>query len=108
MMLLMAQNFYDRDISKEKILDILTEIEQTGKYGRNKYVARNFKKKLQKLSYGSKAPLLMLKDKTDRIKGLESFKGKFVLLDFITSGCKLCVHDFGKLAELQNYLDKPV
>ena len=108
LMLLMAQNYYNRDIIKGKILDILTEIERIGKYDRNEDVARNFKKKLLKLSYGSEAPSLQLKDAEGRIQSLESFKGKFVLLDFITSECGLCLHDFGKLAEIQNLLEKPV
>ena len=108
MMLLMARNFYDKDIIKEKILDILTEIEKSSKYVRNRIVAGNFKRKLLKLNYGSKAPGLQLINAEGKMTGLDEFKGKFVLLDFVTSGCKICLHDFSELAEMQNYLDKPV
>lgn len=108
LMLLMARNFYVKDIMKEKILDILTDIEKNSKYVRNRTVAGNFKRKLLKLSYGSKAPELQLVNTDGKLTGLEEFKGKFVLLDFITSGCKICLHDFTELLELQNFLDKPV
>jgi thiol-disulfide isomerase/thioredoxin len=108
LMLLIARNFYNKDIIRKKVLDILTEIEENSKYVRNRIVAANFKRKLLKLSYGSKAPGILLINAEGKLTGLDEFKGKFVLLDFITSGCKMCLHDFSKLAEIQNFLNKPV
>jgi len=108
LMLLMARNFYDKNIIKGKILDILTEIEENGKYVRNRVVAANFKRKLLKLAYGTKAPLIRMINEDGKEIGLNNFEGKFVLLDFVTSDCKICQHDFNELAEMQNFLDKPV
>jgi len=102
LMLLLARNFYNKDVVKEKVLNIFAEIEKTGKYGRNRIIAGNFKRKLLKLNYGSKAPSFELKNAQGEGVTLDSFTGKFVLLNFITSACRPCLFNLPKMEEIQS------
>ncbi len=102
LMLLLARNYYNKDVGKEKVLNIFTEIEKTGNYDRNRIVAGNFKRKLLKLDYGSKAPLFELKNTQGQRVALSDFKGKFVLLNFVTSRCKPCFFNFQKMEQIQS------
>lgn len=101
MMQLMARNYYNKDIDHQKILEIFTEIEKSGNNVRNKTIAGNFKRKLLKLGYGTKAPVFALKNEAGKKVSLEDFAGKFVLLDFITSDCRPCLYDMKKLQDIQ-------
>ena len=101
---LLAWNFHNPDVSKERIIMLLRQIEDSGKYVKNRAVAKNFLHKLTYLQYGSKAPSFELPDENgDRIS-FSNFEGKFILLGFISSDCGPCFYDLVKLLEIQQSL----
>jgi len=104
MMLLLAYNFHNDDISKKSIISILADFDSESRYDKNRIIAENFQQKLTKLQYGSKAPQLKLADQNGVYIDLNDLKGKFVLLNFISSDCKPCLFDFQKLHEIQSSL----
>ena len=104
MMLFLAHNFHNDDISQKSIASILTDIATESKFDNNRFIANNFQQKLTKLQYGSKAPPINLLDQNGDYISINNFEGKFVLLNFISSGCKPCMFDFQKLQEIQSNL----
>ena len=50
--------------------------------------------KLQNIAIGKKAPNIILADSTGKITSLNSLKGKYVLIDFWSSGCVPCREEF--------------
>ena len=104
MMLLLARNFHNDDISQKSITSILTDIASESKFEKNRSIANNFKQKLTKLQYGSKAPPINLLDQNGDYTDINDFDGKFVLLNFLSSECNPCLFDFQKLQEIQSNL----
>lgn len=101
---LLARNFYNKDIAKEDILILLSQIQHSANRLENRRVAKNYIDKLTQLQYGSMAPSWQLFDQDNKIIQLKDLKGKFVLLNFISSTCNPCLFDFQKLDEIQKSL----
>lgn len=101
---LLARNFYNKDIAKEDILILLSQIQHSANSWENRRVAKNYIDKLTQLQYGSMAPSWKLFNQDNNIVQLKDFKGKFVLLNFIASTCNPCLFDFQKLDEIQKSL----
>ncbi|MEJ2593598.1 MAG: TlpA disulfide reductase family protein [bacterium] len=89
--LLLAKKYYSPDIRKDKVLSIFTEIEDKSVFPNVKLTARNYRKKLTHLEYGSPAPPFRLKDAEGAYTTLAHFEGKFVLLSFQRADCPLCL-----------------
>jgi len=104
LMLLVSRYYHNTDVSKKSIIEILSGISSSSKFDYNRFIAKNFQKKLAKLQYGSKAPPLKLPDQNGDYTDINYFEGKFVLLSFISFDCKPCMFDFQKLQEIQNNL----
>jgi thiol-disulfide isomerase/thioredoxin len=104
LMLLVAGNYHNRDISDQSVYKLFRQIELSSNYEQNRAVARNYLKKLAHLQYGSKAPAIELINQFGDIFELSDFKGSFVLLDFITSSCGPCYFEMEKLRDIQQKL----
>ncbi len=98
--LLLAKKYYSPDIRKGKVLSIFTELEENSQFNNVQLVARNFRKKLTHLEYGSPAPPFRLQDEQGAYTTLAHFEGKFVLLDFHRADCPLCLNNMGDLNAL--------
>jgi hypothetical protein len=101
---LLAANYHNPDIYKQRLYELLKQIELSTVYAGNKSAAENYWKKLTHLQYGSKAPPIRLFNKYQDVVKLADFNGQFVLLDFIISGCAPCLFDLKKLEEIQSSL----
>jgi thiol-disulfide isomerase/thioredoxin len=101
---LLAANYHNPDIYKQRLYELLKQIELSTVYAGNKSAAENYWKKLTHLQYGSKAPPIRLFNEYQDIVKLADFNGQFVLLDFIISGCAPCLFDLKKLEEIQSSL----
>ncbi len=100
-MKIMSQYYYDSEFSKSNIEHILKEIKMHSNYPKIKYIAANYLKKLKKLGYGTVAPTFNLPDMLGNERSLAYYKGKFVLLNFIKTGCNICNKQLESLAKIK-------
>lgn len=100
-MMNLRKSFYANQQNKNQILSSLEKIEKTSKYQKNKVVAKNMAKQMEDLSYDSKAPDFLLKDKTGKLVKLSDYQDDMVLLQFVDSYSPLNEHEFAILNELQ-------
>lgn len=99
--ILIAKKYYNPDIRRSKVLNLLKEIQHNGLYEENRLVAENYIKKLLDLESGTIAPSFSLADKNGTLFSLSDFQGKFVLLSFVKPSCKICLNHLGLLVELK-------
>lgn len=99
--LLMAKKYYNPEAQKPQVLAILSELNRNSKYPSIHKVSGNFITKLSKLSYGTKAPSFTLQNQVGEKVSLSQFEGKFVLLNFNRSDCKVCLYYLQNLEELR-------
>lgn len=93
--------FYENQKTKNVIFSELKTIENTSKYQKNKLIARNLAKQLEKLSHDSEAPDFTLKDKNGKTVKLSDYKNTMVLLQFVDRRSSLTEHEFAVLNDLQ-------
>lgn len=93
--------FYENQKAKNVIYSELKTIENTSKYQKNKLIARNLAKQLEKLSHDSEAPDFTLKDKNGKTVKLSDYKNTMVLLQFVDRRSSLTEHEFAVLNDLQ-------
>ena len=72
MMQLIAQNYYRRDLSKENMIKVFSDIQLTSKFEKNRIIACNYKQKLTHLQYGSKAPVIYLTNRNGQNINLDN------------------------------------
>ena len=99
--MIVAKKYYNPDIKRNRILQLLKKIKDGSKYPENKKVAGNYIEKLQLLESGTPAPSFSLADVGSNRHNLSDYNGKFVLLSFIRSDCKICFEHLGLLDELE-------
>lgn len=100
-MLILAKNYFNRDVNKVQVISKLEEIEQSSAYSENKLVAHNFIIKLQELQNGSLAPDFKLVDTNNDTISLNAFNGKFILLSFVKEDCKICTYHMQLLNDMK-------
>ncbi len=93
--------FYENQKAKNVIYSELKTIENTSRYQKNKLIARNLAKQLEKLSHDSEAPDFTLKDKNGKTVKLSDYKNTMVLLQFVDRRSSLTEHEFAVLNDLQ-------
>ena len=93
--------FYENQKAKNVVYSELKTIENTSKYQKNKLIARNLAKQLEKLSHDSEAPDFTLKDKNGKTVKLSDYKNTMVLLQFVDRRSSLTEHEFAVLNDLQ-------
>ena len=89
-MLLFERNYYNRDVKKERVILKLNNIVSNSKYNENRIIASYYIVKLQKMQKGSLAPEVNLIDYDGDTISLKKYRGKFVLLSFVSQDCKIC------------------
>lgn len=98
---LLARSFHNKDVAKEDVLSLLSQLQVFSKSSGNRRVAMNYIERLTHLQYGSEAPAFELMGQNGQMVKLDDLKGQFVLLNFISSTCSPCLFDFQKLSEIQ-------
>ncbi len=98
--LLLAKKYYNPDVKRSKVLELLQDFEKGIRFQENKRIAINFIKKLQILESGTKAPEFSLAGVNNAEYGLADYQGKFVLLSFIKPSCLICLDHLKMLDEL--------
>lgn len=101
MMLLMSKFYYVADVQKTALIQKYKQISSTSQFGPNREIALHFIEKLTQLDYGFPAPEFELINLKGASVNLQEYRGKFVLLDFVSSGCQVCVSDLVKLVKIQ-------
>jgi len=89
-MLLLKKNYHNRDAVKKQVLLKLKYIADKSKFSENKLIANNFIHELQIMQNGTPAPEIFLQNSNNDTVLLSSFKGNFVLLNFVKPNCKIC------------------
>ncbi len=82
--------YYDKEVLRNNVEKLFADIATYSKYPQNKIVALDYLKRLNHLSYGSPAPDFHLPDMYGNERSLNYYKGKFILLTFLDTGCKIC------------------
>ncbi len=82
--------YYDKSVNRQNVENILGELAAKSKYPEIGEIAVNYLKRFHRLAYGTPAPGFQLPDILGNETTLDDFKGKFVLLTFMNTGCKIC------------------
>ena len=101
-MVQLAGCFYRPDFDRKDIEALFRQIGGGSRFPQNRQIARDYLIKLNILQPGTPAPGFLLPDVTGKEVSLKTFKGKFVLLSFIHTGCPVCNAQLKQLAQLQN------
>ncbi len=97
----LKKEFYANAKDKNSVFKELKTIEDASQYQENKLVAKNLAKQLKELSYDTKAPDFILKDKTGAVIQLSDYQDDMVLLQFVDGYSSLMEHEFTTLNDLQ-------
>lgn len=98
--MLVAKKYYNPDVRRDQVLKLLNELAQESIYPDNARVAGNFAKKLKILESGTEAPGFNLAGIDDIEHNLNDYQGKFVLLSFMKTTCKICLEHLHFLDEI--------
>ena len=102
--LLLSRNYHNSDVIKKRVISKLNFIAHSSKYTDNKLIAKNFIIELQALQYGSYAPDFKYVDESNDTVTLDSYNGKFLLLNFVKEGCEICKYQMQFLVDLRTQL----
>ncbi len=103
-MVQLADCYYRPEFDREDVEALFRQMAGSSPFPENRKVARDYLVKLKVLQPGTPAPAFRLPDMTGKEVSLGDFKGKFVLLSFIHTGCPVCNFQLKQLAALQNHL----
>jgi len=101
MMLLMSKMYYAPDVNKKGIVKKFRLLTNQSKSPENKEIASHFIEKLTGLDYGYPAPDFSLTGKKGNQVGLKDYRGKFVLMQFVSEDCQICFNDLNKIEKIQ-------
>jgi len=104
MMLLMSKFYHVPDVKKKNIIKKFKLLANESKSNQNKEIAQHFIEKLTQLDYGYPAPDFSLAGKNGTPVGLKKHRGKFVLLQFVSEDCQICLNDLNKIQKIQQSL----
>ena len=104
-MILELQKLYDnRDFHPENITLVLQQAAEYSRVAEHRELARNIIWQRTRLLTGFPAPELELQGVDGTFTRLEDFRGKYLVLFFLTSWCHTCMGDLGPLADLAEEL----
>jgi thioredoxin-related protein len=103
-MVQLADLYFRPDFDRNDIEALFRQMARNSPYPENRQVAENYMRKLRILQPGTPAPDFLLPDLYGKEVSLSRFKGKFVLLGFIHTGCPVCNYQMKQLEKLQNNL----
>ena len=98
--LLIAKKYYSPNVIKRKVIEKYRELQRNSKFSGVRKTAEDYIEKLTHHANGSPATPFKLTDADGNDIELSSFKGKFVLLNFNRADCKMCLHYFQDLDEI--------
>ncbi len=87
---LLKQCYYEEGMNRENIETIYAYLAANSRFPEHRTIAVDYLKKLHRLAYGTPAPGFVLPDIMGNERTLDDYKGKFVLLNFIKTDCKIC------------------
>jgi peroxiredoxin len=100
----LAGFYRDKNFSKKGVLSVFNDVKENSFIEFHRKIAGNYIKKLTFLSYGTKAPEFELPTSQGKSLSLSSFKGNFVVLDFLKADCNICLQQIDFLKSLKNKL----
>ncbi len=100
-MLSLSRYYYVNDFRRDQVVKVIRQLERNSPFTENRLVAANFLEKLSRNSYGNPATPFELADAQGYNRSLEQYKGKFVLLNFVRTDCKLCFEYLPLLNEMK-------
>ncbi len=87
---LLKQIYFEKNIKQNHIETIYAYLAANSRFPEHRTIAVDYLKKLHRLAYGTPAPGFVLPDIMGNERTLDDYKGKFVLLNFIKTDCKIC------------------
>jgi len=100
LLLSIKQVFYNRDMFKDQLNEILDEISTHSKFEYNRSVAAHMKIELNRFIAGKAVPGLELNRLDGETKDLAHYKGKKTYLMFVSPSCETCEADIRVLKAL--------
>ncbi len=90
------------DFSAKGVLQILKQMEKSGKTKEVRSIASNYITRLKHLSYGTPAPDFNLPVSSGKTYSPADFKGRVTILDFMKTDCKVCLAHFDFLKDMSS------
>ena len=100
-LLLLSRKIHNPDLPKGRVAELIEEIHSKNGDEKIRKIAGNFSRKLQKLQSGTPAPFFELEDAKGDTISLKQAEGKFVLLSFIRTDCRICLLQLEQLIGLE-------
>ena len=97
----LAKLYYTKGFYRSNIIKYLRQVERNSTFIEHREIAGNYIVKLQRLSYGSKAPEINLTDLKGQKVELQNQDGKFTLLSFVKNDCSVCFSYVSLLDEMR-------
>lgn len=100
LMLLMSKSYYLPDVEKRAVIEKLKHLSTLSKFNENREIALHFIEKLTSLGYGYPAPDFSLFNGADSLVSLSDHQKRFVLINFISPDCRLCLYELDKIYKI--------
>lgn len=97
----LAKLYNTKGFNTNNIIKYLRQLERNSTFNEHRQITGNYIIKLQRLSYGSKAPDINIVDLTGQKIHLQNQDDKFTLLSFMQDDCNVCVSYISYLDELR-------
>jgi len=98
----LKQIYYKRQIKKESINKILEDLSKNSKFKLNRLLAANTYKTLITFQSGYPVPAFTLINQNGKKKNMDSYKGKYTYLMFVSPDCETCETDIRLLKTLKD------
>lgn len=97
----LAKLYNTKGFYEKNIINYFRQVERNSTFSEHSKIAANYIIKLQKLSYGSKAPDIEMVDLDGQKVNLQNQDGRFTLLSFMKNDCNSCISYISMLDDIR-------
>ena len=96
------------EFSSNEIISQFEFISKNGIFYKNRQIANDLIFDLTQFNTGAPAPYFALRDRNDKVKSLEDFRGKYIYLNFWSSDCIPCLLEMDSLRNLKSKYENEI
>ena len=100
--------YYISGFSQKEIISQLKLVSKNGISEQNRQIANDLIFDLTQFNTGAPAPYFALRDRNDKVKSLEDFRGKYIYLNFWSSDCIPCLLEMDSLRNLKSKYENEI